>query len=501
MRNSLIAASLAGFMIFGTASGTRPASAADSGVTVASLPLLTFDPAFARTVQDLSIMSQVYSSLTTASFVDGSLVPNLAREWTDVDGKEFTFKLVPGAKFANGEPLDANAVVWNFKRLLDPATQSTVIADFNMITSVEAPDPTTVVIKTSTPWLELPRRLSAISFLAPEWSKTHNPKVEVNPSGPYVVVNYDFASHVTLKRNENFFGEKPAFENATYRVIGNSQTRVTSLRSGELNFANNISPLDVQQLSSLQDLNVGAIPGRRVHVLRFNMLRDSVKDVRVRQALNYAINKDLITASIYRGQTKAATTQVLIPGQVGFDETMKAWPYDPAKARQLLAEAGYAKGLTLSLGVSDEYLQAPQAAQAIAAQLAEVGVTIKLQIVPTAIWTSFITDAQKGTDLLYLGFSSTTGTSTELMNQFTGKGRYTWGPSNPDYDAAVEKVKTATSLESQAELIRKANRILADDAQLVYLWPQPFTYAVSKSVEWTPRADDRPRASDMRPAK
>jgi len=501
MRNKLLVAAVAGLIAVAIPGGGAPALAAEDTVTVASLPLLTFDPAFARTVQDLSIMSQVYSSLTTASFVDGNLTGNLAREWSDVDGKEFTFKLVPGAKFANGEPLDAHAVVWNFKRLMDPATQATVITDFNLITSVEAPDAETVIIKTSTPWLELPRRLSAISFIAPEWAKTHNPKVEVNPSGPYTVVDYDFASHVTLKRNENYFGEKPAFENAIYRVIGNNQTRVTSLRSGELNFANGISPLDVEQLSSLEDLKVGAIPGRRVHVLRFNMLRDNVKDVRVRQALNYAINKELITKTIYRGQTSPASTQALIPGQVGFDETMTPWPYDPDKARQLLAEAGYENGLTLSLGVSEEYLQAPQAAQAIAAQLAEVGVTVELNIVPTAIWTSFITNAENGTDLVYLGFSSTTGTSTEVMNQFTSKGRYTWGPANASYDAKVDAVKAATTIEQQAELIREANRILADDAQLVYLWPQPFTYAISKNIEWTPRPDDRPRASDMRPAQ
>ena len=499
MKRSFLSAAVAGLLAIGLASGPTRAVAADDTVTLSSLPLLSFDSALTRTVQDLSVMSQIYSALTTVDFVDGTVKGDLAREWSDVDGREFTFKLMPGAKFENGEALDANAVVWNFKRLMDPATKATVTADFNLITSVEAPDAETVVIKTSAPWLELPRRMSAIYFLAPEWTKAHNPKTEVNPSGPYVLVDYDFSSHVTLKRNENYYGPKPAFENAIYRVIGNNQTRVTSLRSGELNYANGISPLDVEQLASQEDLNVGAIPGRRVHVLRFNMLHDKVKDVRVRQALNYGINKEIITATIYRGQTKPATVQALIPGQVGYDETMQPWPYDPEKARQLLAEAGYKDGLTLTLGVSEEYLQAPQAAEAITAQLAEVGVTIQLQLVPTAVWTSFITDAEKGTDLVYLGFSSTTGTSTELMNQFTDKGRYTWGPANEEYSKMVADIKVATSLEQQAELIRKANRVLADDAQLVYLWPQPFTYATSKSIEWTPRPDDRPKASDMRP--
>lgn len=500
MRHRLMKA----LMVWGIAMiglGSASSSAQEDTVTLASLPLLSFDPALTRTVQDLAVMSQIYSSLTTTNFVDGSLEPNLAIEWSDVGGQEFTFKLHPDAQFANGEPLDAHAVVWNFERLMDPETQATVTSDFDLITSVEALDDHTVVITTSTPWLELPRRLSAIYFIAPEWAQTHNPKVEVNPSGAYLIEDYDFLSHVNLVRNPDFFGEPAAFERAVYRVISNPQTRITGLRSGELDFVPNIPPLDVEQLASVDGLNVGAMPGRRVHVLRFNMLHDVVQDIRVRQALNYGINKELITQTIYRGQTGPATVQALIPGQVGFDESAEPWPYDPEKARELLAEAGYEDGLTLTLGTGTEYLQAREASEAIAAQLAEVGINIELEIVPSEIWTSYITDAENGPDLVYLGFSSTTGTSTELMNQFSSKGRYTWGPANAEYDALLEEIKQATSLDEQAELITQASQILAEDAQLVYLWPQPFTYAVSSDVEWTPRPDAKPRATDMQPAE
>lgn len=106
-------------------------------VTVFSNSLLSMDPAFTRTPQDLSIMSQIYSSLTVPSFATGELMGNLATEWSDVDGKVFTFKLVKGAKFANGEPLDAAAVVWNFERLKNPDTKAAVIADFDLIESVD----------------------------------------------------------------------------------------------------------------------------------------------------------------------------------------------------------------------------------------------------------------------------------------------------------------------------------------------------------------------------
>jgi peptide/nickel transport system substrate-binding protein len=466
-------------------------------------PLITMDPAFARGMsQDLSILSQIYSSLTRVD-PNGDLVGDLATSWDNVDGKEFTFKLREGVTFADGEPLDASAVVWNIMRLKNPATQATANTDFDLIESIVATDPQTVVVKTSKPFLDLPRRLSWTNFIAPKWSETHNPKVEVNPSGPYVLVDYDFSSHVKLKANEKFYGPKPAYEDVNYRVIANTPTRLAGLRSGELDTSLRIDSVDMESLKTLEGYNVGAIEGPRTLILRFHMGHKAISDVRVRQAINYAIDKKLITSTLYRGLTEPVTTQLLKPKDNGFNPDFTAWPYDPERARQLLAEAGYADGLELRVGTTGEagYLQAVPSTQAIASQLEAVGIKLKIETIPGASWVTYLRDEEKAPDMVLLAYLSNSGSPSDLLQQFTSAAPYTWGTMPEAYDSAVAQAKSASSPEEQATFLRQATQTMFDEALIVYLWPLPQTYAVSKKVDWKIRSDDWIRASDMRPAQ
>ena len=247
---------------------------------------------------------------------------------------------------------------------------------------------------------------------------------------------------------------------------------------------------------------MGAIGGRRVHVLRFNTNHEATGKLKVRQAINYAINKELITKTIYRGLTQPATTQVLNSADSGFNPEMKAWPYDADKAKALLAEAGYPNGLELTIGVTGEagFIQAVQATEAMSAQLAEVGVKLNIKTVPGNTFVSFLRDKENAPDMVYLGYVSSSNAQAELMGQFASTAPYTWGPVPAGYDEAVTAAKTAPDAAEQVKNVRLAAQIAADDAMVVYLWPQPQTYAVSDKVEWTIRADDWVKATDMKPA-
>lgn len=482
----------------GSLLGARAALAQDS-LTLAIDPLITLDPAFARgTGQDLSILSQIYSALTTYT-PEGELVGDLATGWTDKGATEFTFTLREGVRFANGEPLDAAAVVWNINRMKAPETQATANTDFNLIASAEALDATTLVIRTSQPWVDLPRRMSWFFLLAPEWAASHNPKIAVNESGPYRLESYDFASHVSLVRNPDYYGASPAHAAVTYRVIANTPARIAGLRSGEIDASLKIDPIDLAQLAALPDYTVGAVAGRRVHVLRFNLDHPAVADLRVRQAINFAINRELITKSLYRGLIEPATPQVLNPADAGYDPDLPVWPYDPERAKALLAEAGHGAGLTLTIGATGEagYIQGMPAVQAIAGMLAEVGITLQIQTVPGASWVSFLRDKANAPDMAYLGYVSGSNAPAELLGQFVTTAPYTWGTMPEAYDAAVAAAKTAADPESQRAALRQAVHTAADQALLVYLWAQPQTFAKRKGLEWTIRADDWVKASDI----
>lgn len=478
--------------------GAAHAAAMDS-VTIAIDPLATLDPAFARgTGSDLSILSQIYSALTTIN-AKGELVGDLAAKWEQTGPEEFTFTLHEGATFKNGKPLDAAAVVWNIERMKDPALKATANTDFELIAGATAPNPTTVVIRTNGTWLELPRRLSWTYLLEPDWAKAHNPKTEANPSGPYDLVSYEPASKVVLKRNEAFYGSKPAITNVTYKVVGAAATRISGLRGGEIDASLRIDPIDMAQLERLSDYTVGATPGRRSHMLRMNTATKALSDVRVRQALNYAINKEAITRSIYRGMTQPGATQILSQFNEGFDPAIGAWPYDPAKAKALLAEAGYGDGLKLTIAVSGEagFIAAVQSVQAIASQLKAVGIEVEIKTLPGNAFLPFLRDKKNATDLVYVAYASQSNSSSELLGQFVGNAGQTWGPVPKAYDDAVAASKLATTEADYLAALRAAQKVYLDEAMIVFLWPQPQTYAFKRDLDWPVRSDDWVRASEM----
>jgi len=469
-------------------------------LVIAVDPITTLDPAQSRSSGgNLSVLIQTSSSLTTIN-ADGKLVGDLATGWEVNSATEFTFKLNPAAKFETGKPLDASVIVWNFKRMMDPAIKATANTDFELIDRVEAVDPQTVKFFTKKPWLELPRRLSWMFMLEPEWTGSHNPKVQINASGAYRLVSYDPGGEIVLEPNPGFYGPKPSIERVIYRAIGSAATRISGIRGGEIDATLRIDPIDLAQLDGVRGYKIGAKPGQRYHVLKFHFGKKALQDIRVRQAINYAINKEAITKAVFRGYVGAGTTQVLNDQTDGFNPDFKAWPYDPAKAKALLAEAGYPNGLNLTLKTSTEgtSVSVSPCVQIIAAQLAQVGIKLDVTLLPYAGFQALRTQPEQAPDFTYAGYVSQSNSATELFGQYGSSGPYAWGIMPPAFDKNIGLAREATEPEQQIELIRAASKAMLDDVLVVFLWFQPQTFAISDRVEWTARTDDWIKATEMR---
>jgi len=480
-----------------------PAVAADiESVTVGIEPLTTLDPGKGRATRgDLAISSQIYSSLTSVD-EDGKLVGDLALEWTQTAPTEWTFKLRDDAFFEDGSPLDADVVAWNLNRMLKgPDAPMPAATGMRLIADVVAKDATTVVFTTSEPFLDLPRRLAWTYFIEPGWAQTHDPATEAMGSGPYTLVSWDPAGDVVLELNEKYYGNKPAVPHATYRVIPNEATRLAALRGGELDAAFGIDPLSVGQLQSEDSLNVGAIDANKMQTMRINMGAPHMDDLRVRQGGNYAINKEAITKSVYAGLVGPGSTQILGPLYDGFEPDRKPWPYDPEKARALLAEAGLSDGITIRLGTAETgYVGAAQATQAIAAQLGQVGINVEIETIPYANWVKYLRDPN-GPALTFLAWGSQSVSTPEILAQLVSGAPYAIGPVPAAYDAAVAAATGASDEATKLAEIAKALQVTEDEAMTVFLWPQPQTYAISKKLDWKVRMDDWVRVYDIRPAQ
>ncbi|HEY0697858.1 MAG TPA: ABC transporter substrate-binding protein [Micromonospora sp.] len=469
-------------------------------VTIAISTLQTLDPAFARgSGSDLSILSQIYSSLTTLQ-ADGSVGPGLATSWEQRDPRTWVFHLVKDAKFVNGAALDADVVAWNFDRMFDPNVKATANTGYELLDKVTTENPTTVVFTTKEPWLELPRRVTWTYLLEPEWAKAHNPKTEAMPSGPYKLVSYNMASDVVLERNDGYYGTKPAIEKVRYKVLPQSSSVIAGLKSGEVDVAYGLDPLDLNQVKGDPRLSVGSIGGATVSVLGFNTLAGKpTADQRVRAAVNYAVDTAAIARSVLNGTVSPHSTQLLSKPYDGFDDSLKPWPHDPDKARQLLKEAGYSGGLALTIGFTSERgdIAVTPTVQALAEQLKQVGIDLKLQTVSGSKWVDFLRDKQHAPDMAYLGFASQSLSTIELLSQRIETAPYTWGPVDDAYDDAVARAKTAATPEARQQAIGEALRAAADDAALVWLWTQPRTYAVDKRLTAQDRHDSWVRATEL----
>lgn len=470
-------------------------------VTVGIEPLTTLDPGRGRATRgDLAISSQIYSALTTVN-EDGELIGDLALSWEMTAPTEWTFTLRDDAFFEDGTPVDASVVVWNLTRMLKgpdgampAATGMALIEDFT------APEPTRLVVTTRAPFLDLPRRLAWTYYLSPAWAEANDPATAAMGSGPYKLVAWDPAGDVVLVRNEDFYGTKPAVMNPTYRVIANEATRLAALQSGELDAAFGVDPISLMQLRAVPGLNAGAIDANKMQTMRINYGAPHMDDVRVRQAINYAINKEAITRSVYQGLVGPGSTQILGPLYEGYEADRAPWPHDPARARELLAEAGLADGLTVRIGNAETgYVGSGLAVQAIAAQLAEVGITAEIENIPYANWVTYLRDPN-GAALTFIAWGSQSVSTPELLFQLTSTGPYTHGAVPAGYDEAVSAATSAATVEDKMAAIAEALRITHDEAMTIFLWPQPQTYAISDRLRWKPRMDDWVRVFDIHPA-
>lgn len=497
----------ASLLLMGAATVSAFAQApADYGKThevVVALPyaLQTLDPAVGGNLRgDLSIIASIYSPLTRLD-ADGKLIGVLAKSWEQASDTTWVFDLRDDVAFSNGVPFDASVVKWNIERILSAEKPSWIVASMKAVEKVEVLSPTRVSFTLKAPDIEFPRRLAGIFYLEPEWAKTHNPAIEALGTGPYKLVSYNPEGTVSLEANERFFGAPAPFAKAQFRVVVDAAAKINGLKSGEIDAAAVIAPQDLAQLETSGNLVVGVRPSTRVQIVRFNTNIKPLNDARVRRALNYAIDKEAITKALFKGLVEPARSQIITSFHEGYNADLSAWPYDPQKARDLLAEAGYPDGFDVEMVFGKgTYVGGEQAAQIIASQLAAVGVQAELNILPASAHSERAA-SENAAGLTWFGYADTASIAAETLTYLGSTHFQTIGPVPAAFDEAVAAAKAALTKEEELAAVKRATEVAADEALAVFLWDLPQTYAYSNKVVWDIRRDDWTLPYEIRPAE
>ena len=506
-RRSLLKTSVAALLLSGASlSLSSPALAEGYGDThelVMGLPytMTTLDPAVGGSLRtDLSIVASVYSSLTRVS-AEGEVVGVAATGWEQTSDTTWTFDLRDDVVFSDGTPLTADIIKWNIDRINAIETPSWIVISMKNIAETKVVGEHKIEFTLTQPDLNFPRRLAGVFFLEPKWTETHNPAMEAMGSGAYKLLSYNPETGAELEANPTFYGEPAAFKKVKFRVMSDEASRINALKAGELDTAALINPQDLQQLDDAGGVVTGIIPSTRVQIIRFNTLVKPLDDVRVREAINYAIDKDAITKALFRGLVQPAHSQIITPLHEGYNTDLQAWPYDPAKAKELLAEAGYPDGFEVEMGFGKgTYVGGEQAAQIVVAMLAQVGITAKLSIVPTSVyWGRANTDEQAG--LSWFGYADTSTIAADTMSYIANGFVQTRGPLPNGLNEALDEAKAAGTKEEELAALKKATQAAADDALVAFLWDLPQTFAYSDKVVWKVRSDDWQLPYDVTPAE
>ncbi|MBL8628403.1 MAG: ABC transporter substrate-binding protein [Rhodospirillaceae bacterium] len=323
-------------------------------------------------------------------------VPALAVAWTNTAPTTWVVKLRPDTMFSNGEPFNAAAVIATVTYLLSPAAiQESISREVENIAGVRALDDLTLEFTTKRADPMFARQLTTLAIVPPAyWAKVGRDGFTRTPigTGPYVVEKWDKA-RITLKANTTSW-RAPKAANAELIALPETSTRIQALLSRRVDIASEIGPEDIDVLKA-EGFNVYQRPASSVEIIALNNIAESpLKDVRVRQALNYAVDRQAIADTIMHGLVPPAS-QTTPRSNPEYDASLSAYPYDPAKAKALLKEAGYEKGFTfvfeMSSGTTGSHYNSMF--QKVADDLSKVGVTMEIRPIP---WAQFVRGVQQG---------------------------------------------------------------------------------------------------------
>jgi peptide/nickel transport system substrate-binding protein len=436
--------------------------------------------------------SSVFESLLTRD-AKGNLQPQLAAEMpVQTAPTTWTFKLRQGVTFHNGEPFNAGAVEHSVKRILSEELNSQVKSWIHTITGAKAIDDTTVEIYTSLPDPILPARMPLFTIVPIEASQSDDFSAHPVGTGPYKFDSWSRGDSITLVAYDGYWGEKPAIDEVVYRFIADPGTRLSALLAGEVDVITNVLPEVMDQLPKAV---VG--PSTEHIVLPLDTAEGITSDVRVRRALNLAIDKDAINDQLFGGLTQTDAGQMLAPADFGFDPETKAFPYDPDAARALIEEAG-ATGKTITLvGEAGRWLKDRELVEAVGGFWSEIGLVPDLQILEWSDYLATVYDRSKRPDAYYIVGSNELFDADRPFRQFYSPEGNLSSNNIEELAPIVEAAGMESDTAKRLELYQQASRIAHEQAILVWLNTLPVIYGVSERLEWTPRADAQIFAREM----
>lgn len=450
------------------------------------------DPYISPGIQSWHVVGNLFNSLLT---IDSELnfVPDLAESWEVLDnGKVYVFHLRKGVTFIDGTDFDAEVVRWNYQRIMDPAEKAFVAPFFAIVDSVEAIDAHTVKFTLKHPSMTLlpvmaAERVGFLQMSPAAFKKWGREDIRLHPvgTGPFKLARWDQNQIVVLEKNPDYFKPGlPYLDRVELRIIKEGVTRVTALRTGEVDFANYIPREHVERLA--KDRQIQVIRGRDTQRIQsfFNLRKPAFQDVRVRRALlGYGLDRHAIAKTALLGLAQPLWSFVP-PGSRGHLDFGDQFGYDPAKAKALLQEAGYDEKNPLRYTLMTHGAEAalPTIATIMKTQYAKLGVEVTVEVIDRPIFLRrLVTDRDWDQLLNFSGAALDTYSATRLID--TRAGNNTSNHNDKQVDALIDRLKEAATEEAYLQAGHDLQRYVTEQMLYQSVTTLPFLQAARAYVK------------------
>lgn len=450
----------------------------------------TLDPHLSGEIPAHNIARNVFDALLVRD-EQMRLAPSLAESWRAVSPTTYQFKLRRGVKFHNGEPFNAAAVKFSIERQLSHP-KSRAKAALAPVERVEIVDDYTVNVVSKGPFPVLLARNTyagsgSVVMLPPKYVQEKGDDFAAHPvgTGPFRFVQWVKGDRVVLEANPDYWRARPKVQRVVFRFIPEAATRIASLLNGDTDIVENIPPDQVERVAANPSTTVGKTSdGMIVVYYQFDTRMESpVRNKKVREAISLAIDWDTIVKDLLRGH--ARRRPIPLDPRDSVDPGLKLAPYDPERAKRLLAEAGYPQGFSFTMPTSDgRYMQDRVVSEAIAAFLGKVGIKATVQPTEWGIYLKMLAEKRTG-PVFVIGWGSGLFDADVLVDEFGCKVTYSTF-CHETVEELIQKARGEASPEARSKLYQRAQEILVEEAAFAGAYQPAALFGINKRVDWKP---------------
>ncbi len=512
--------------ISASAQTSAPTKARDISIGLQAA-ITSMDPHYHNIGPNNAMARHVYEGLVKTDD-NQKLIPSLAISWRAMDDLTWEFKLRQNVRWHDGAPFTAEDVAFSIKRVPNVPNSPSSFATFTRaIVDIKIINPHTIQFKTATPHVLLPSDLSTVMIVSKKVGEKANTE-DYNAgraaigTGAYKFQEYMPNQRVILKANYGYWGGEEPWDVVTFKMLTNPAARVAALLSGDVQMIETVPTADIAKLSKDTKYNLVDKISNRVIYVHLNQSteksppfvfakdgkpldKNPFRDARVRRALSMAVNRDAIVARVMEGKAQSAA-QLLPTIFFGTSKKLTPMKFDAEGAKKLLAEAGYPNGFAMTIhGPNNRYINDANIAQALAQMYSRIGIDVKVETMPSAVYFTRATKLEFG--YMLLGWGTESGEQGSAMRSLlatydtakgmgvTNRGRY----SNPAFDQLLsEALVTMDDKKREAAIIRAAEMVM-NDVGLIPLHYEVSTWAAAKGLKYTARTDQYTLALGLKP--